>query len=249
MLDAHFIGCTPQRLQDIRRQHLRSVSITAAALLDDDAFASDLSAFVAVTGRRLVVLGDSITADSLGWADLLSACLDAATVTDGASVANMAVSGFTTSETIPLFDLVVRAAPTCVLAMLGTNDGRRQGPVADVRTVTPDETRRNLLALRTLTEVEAQARFIAITPPPMNQARYDASTPPGAPVRFSSDDLATTLDAVRTAVPDVVDLPALLGEELPEEFWLPDGLHPSEHGQAVLLRHVVRAVAETTVRG
>src|SRR4051812_48885786 len=42
VLDAHFIGCTPERLQEIRHDHRRSLSATAAGLLDDEAFAAEL---------------------------------------------------------------------------------------------------------------------------------------------------------------------------------------------------------------
>jgi acyl-CoA thioesterase-1 len=244
VLDAHFIGCTPERLRDIRSDQARTVSATAASLLADEEFAERLHRMAAVTGPRIVVLGDSIAADSLGWAELLKACVDTAGQQEGVGLTNIAVSGFTTSETIPLFDLVVRERPTCVLAMLGTNDGRRQGAVADVRTVSTVETQRNLHALRTLTQRESNARFVGVTPPPMNQALYDASALAGAPVRFNVDDLAATLDAIRLALPDVIDVPALLDDDLPTDFWLPDGLHPSERGQVVLLRHIVYALAQ-----
>ena len=40
----------------------------------------------------------------------------------------------------------------------------------------------------------------------------------------------------------VGDLPRLLGDPLPDGFWLPDGVHPSHQGQTVLLRHVVHAL-------
>ena len=245
VLDAHFIGCTPERLRNIRHDHARAVSATAASLLAEEQFSADLARIAAVTGPRIVVLGDSITADSLGWASLLKACLSTAhDEAERVAVVNLAVSGFTTSETIPLFALVVRERPTCVLAMLGTNDGRRQGAIADVRTVTTTETQRNLDALRTLTEQESGARFVGIAPPLMNQVLYEASAPPDAPVRFSNEDLAATLDVVRVALPEVIDLPVLLGDALPATFWLADGLHPSEHGQKILLRQIVHALVQ-----
>ena len=247
VLDAHFIGCSPERLLQIRRDHAQALSTQAASLLGDKVFSADLARFVAVTGPRIVVLGDSITADTLGWADLLAACLRAAARTvagEGVRVLNMAVSGFTTSETIPLFTVVVRERPSCVLVMLGTNDGRRQGAVADVRTMTPSETERNFHVLRTLTEVETAARFVCIAPPPMNQGRYETSIPAGSPARATNEDLLLTQDAIRAAVPDVIDFSAAPDIGQDEDFWLRDGVHPSEKGQTILLRHIVHAVAE-----
>ncbi|RKS75551.1 acyl-CoA thioesterase-1 [Motilibacter peucedani] len=239
VLDAHFVGCTPEQLRDIRAQHARAVAEAAAQLLADEGFAADLDRVPAATGQRVVVLGDSITADSLGWATLLAACLDALPGGAPASVANLAVSAATTNETIAMFDLAVRERPTCVITMLGTNDGRRQGAVADVRTVSPEETRRNMLALKALAEQEAQARFVALAPPPMDDARYEATAPDGAPTRFSSADLEETLAALAAALPDLVGPPV----QVEDSFWLPDGVHPTLEGQVLLVRHVVRALA------
>lgn len=249
VLDAHFIGCSPQRLREIRQDHSRALATTAASLLADEELAADLRRLVEITGPRIVVLGDSITADSLGWADLLAACLRAEPQKVGGEivrVVNLAVSGFTTSETFPLFTVVVRERPTCVLVMLGTNDGRRQGAVADVRTMTPSETERNFHALRTLTHLETGARFVCIAPPPMNQARYESSLPADPPARATSEDLAATQVAIRAAVADLIDLSEAPGVGEDEDFWLRDGIHPSEQGQAILLRHIVHALAQLT---
>jgi lysophospholipase L1-like esterase len=239
-LDARFVGCPPGRLAAIRREHADTVARTAAGLLAERATAAAVARLAAVTGPRIAVLGDSVTADSLGWAELLAACLRAAGT--GVTVANLAVSGFTSGEAIPLLDLVVRERPSCVLAMLGTNDGRRHG-AAGVRAVSTGETRRNLRALRELVGADAGARFVPVAPPPMDQARHDAGLPPGATVRFHRDELAATLGAVRAALPGVIDVPALLGEPVPAGFWLPDGVHPSLEGQTVLARLILHAVA------
>ncbi|GAA2720716.1 SGNH/GDSL hydrolase family protein [Cellulomonas aerilata] len=249
VLDAHFIGCTPDRLREIRQQHAETLARTADALLAEPGFAARLARVPAVTGPRVVVLGDSITADSLGWADLLAAGLRRLPGSPSVTVTNLSVSGSTSAETIAMFDLVVRRRPTCVLAMIGTNDGRRQGAAADVRTVSPTETERNLRALRTLTEADAGSRFVAIAPPPMDQDRFDATAPDGATVRFTVDDLDATLTAVRAAAPDVVDVPALLGSTITDDFWVPDGVHPSLTGQTVLVRHIVDALSRLAPAG
>jgi lysophospholipase L1-like esterase len=235
-LDANFVGCSPARLAEIRSEHAAAVAGAAAELLADPAVAAAAARFAAAAGPRVVVLGDSVTADSLGWAELLAGCLRGT----GTTVANLAISGITSGEAIPLLDLVLREEPTCVLAMLGTNDGRRHGR-AGVRAASTAETQRNLRALRQLVESDAGARFVALAPPPMDQDRHDAGTPPGATVRFTAADLAATLAAVRTALPAVVDVPALLGEPVPADFWLPDGVHPSFAGQRRLLRIVLAA--------
>ncbi|RZS91652.1 acyl-CoA thioesterase-1 [Motilibacter rhizosphaerae] len=243
LLDAHFVGCPPQQLQAIRDEHARAVTAAAEDLLAEPGFADDLLRAVAVTGPRIVVLGDSITADSLSWANLLAACVTLVSALDGASVVNLAVSGSTTSETIPMFDLVAREEPTAVLAMLGTNDGRRQGSTAGVRTVSAGETRRNLLALQQLTEDEVGARFFAVAPPPMDQQRYLAVTPEASPTRFTTEDLDDTLAVLRGTLPGLIELPDLPDDGQADEFWLPDGLHPTLAGQRALLRRIAYGLA------
>lgn len=246
VLDARFVGCTPERLREIRREHREAVVRTAEALLGDPVFAAAIARVPSLTGPRVVVLGDSVTADSLGWAELLAACLRTSAPSrraPGATVTNLAISGFTSTETIAMFDLVVRERPTCVLAMVGTNDGRRHGAAADVRMLSPTETERNLRALQVLTEVDARARFVGIAPPPMDQDLHDATAPERASVRFTREDLDATLRAVRAACPDVVDVPELLGDHLTSDFWVADGVHPSPEGQTILLRHIVGALA------
>jgi hypothetical protein len=182
-LDAHFIGCTAERLQDIRKQHAEAVARAASELLEQP----DLQELVADLpfgpGDRLVVLGDSITADSLSWAYLLDAMLDQ-THQKQVTLFNLAVSGSTTGELVAMFDLVTRARPTWVLQMIGTNDVRRHGARAAIRAVSLEETRRNLQALERLTRLQTGAHFVPITPPPTNQAMFDSFMPVDADTRW-----------------------------------------------------------------
>ncbi len=241
-LDARFVGCDVERLRQIRRAHDEVLDATAAELLEDGAFRRVVAALPFRSGEVVAVIGDSVTADSLSWAHLLAAVLRRADRTD-VEIVNLAVSGITTTEAIAMFGLIARTAPAWVVQLLGTNDARRQGATAQVRTVSAEETRRNLRALRELVTHETRARHVVITPPPFRQELFDAFTPADSEVRWRREDVREVEAIIRSSVEDAVDLGAALPGDLPDEFWLPDGLHPSLLGHRLILAAVVAALA------
>jgi lysophospholipase L1-like esterase len=246
-LDAHFIGITAERLVQIRRQQAESVTTAAAELLQENDFRKNFEALPFHPGDRLVVVGDSITADSLSWAHLLRATLEQAGHQQ-VTLINLAVSASTTSELIAMFDLVVRAHPTWVLQLIGTNDARHHGPRAGARAVSLEETRRNLLALERLVRLETTARFVPITPPPMNHTLLDEFLPADSDTRWLPGDVDTVIDVTRACLPSAIDLGAALTGVAGSAFWIADGLHPSLQGHQAILRCIVQDLAAAPAR-
>jgi lysophospholipase L1-like esterase len=244
ILDAHFIGCTPERLQGIRQQHAESVARAASELLEQRDFQELVADLPFKRGDRIVVVGDSITADSLSWAHILDAVLKQ-TRHDEVRLVNLAVSGSTTGELIAMFDLVTRAHPTWVLQMIGTNDVRQHGSRAGIRAVSLEETGRNLQALERLTRRQTAARFVPITPPPTNQAMFDAFMPMDADTRWLPGDLDAVVELTRTCLPFLIDLGSRLPRPATSSFWIEDGLHPSLEGHQTILRCIVQSIVES----
>ena len=243
-LDAHFIGCTQERLRDIRKQHAETVALTALQLLERAEFRELVAALPFRSGDRIVVVGDSITADSLSWAHILGAVLRQSG-RDEVTLINLAISGGTTGELVAMFDLVTRARPAWVLQMIGTNDVRQHGATAGVRAVSFEETRRNLYSLERLTRRETKARLVPITPPPANQAMFDAFMPADTDTRWLPGDVDSIIELTRNCLPTAIDLDARLPRQVHRSFWIADGLHPSLEGHQAILWCIVQGIVES----
>jgi lysophospholipase L1-like esterase len=208
--------------------HTRSATVTG--LLNDPDFIQALRRLPFVPGDRVGIIGDSISADALSWANLLG---DAFAATDrGVEVVNESVTGRTTADAIAALPVLLAERPTTVLILLGVNDARRYGPSPGVRMASARETRRNLAALQAMARA-AGSSPILIAPPP-------AAPPAVSESLWTATDLDELAALVRAADPHAVDLrrasspsPALV---------LPDGVHPSAAGQVQILRDIVAAL-------
>ncbi|GAA2015339.1 hypothetical protein JL107_09110 [Nakamurella flavida] len=211
----------------------------AARLIADAGYRERLAALPFRADDRVIGLGDSLTADRLGWFGLLTRTLRLAD-RPVPTVHNLGLSGNTTADAIERFDLVEALAPTHVLIMLGTNDARRHGHGVGHRMVSAGETGRNLSVLRDLI-TGLGARAVFITPPPGDQTRIDAFFADAA-LRWSAADLDGVADAVRAVTPEHIDLHRVL-HRLPGAAYLDaDGVHLSEHGQQLAVVAVVNGL-------
>lgn len=240
-LDAAVIGCTESALAVARSDQRDAVEKVAEALLEEMTFAAEVRALPFRRGERITIVGDSISADGLGWPQVLGAVLAKCDRSD-ISVVNLANGGHTTSDTLAISDIIVGSRPDWVLQMLGTNDARRHGKRSGERMLSATETRRNLLALAQIIEDETHADLVSITPPAMSQRLFDTKTPRGAAVSWRACDVAEIAEIVRTTGRTVIDLHSS-SEEMPSDFFLDDGVHPSFSGQVRLLRTIISALA------
>ncbi|MEQ3554504.1 SGNH/GDSL hydrolase family protein [Pseudonocardia nematodicida] len=229
-------GLEPSAAREARAELAGRVRAAAGALVSERPVAAGLSRLGPRPGERLVVVGDSISADRLSWARLLAELVPR--VEPEASVEVLALSGRTSSEALALGPVLVSRVPTQVLVMIGTNDIRREGATTGVRMVSAAETGRNLRALRLLLETETGAKVRFIVPPPIDPGRVGL-TRELTGEWWDAADLPELLATVREVDPEAIDL---AGMPVGPDFWEDDGLHPSPVGQVAILRAVLALI-------
>lgn len=244
-LNGAFIGWEPERLAQLRSRHQEQIDASAADLLQDPRIRAAVGRIPFAPGDRIAIVGDSITADSLGWAYLLAAVLAQSGRTD-LTVLNLAVSGHTTHDAIAMFDLVAQSRPDWILQMLGTNDARRHGAQAQVRMLSSLETSRNLESLKDLVRLETNARLITLTPAPMNQAMFDSNPAAIPDIMWRDADIDEIAEITRrlTIGAAIIDIHRHLQGFNEHELYLPDGVHPTLTGQKAIAIAVIQGLAD-----
>jgi acyl-CoA thioesterase I len=238
---AQMLSCSPADVRALLAGLHDETRETAGRLLRDDDYRTAVGGLPFETGSSVVAVGDSITADRLGWFELLAASIERTGGPPGA-LHNLAVSGNTTADVIERFDLVEAARPTHVLLMLGTNDARAHGRSATHRMITGAETERNLRTLVDLITADLRATVTVMTPPAVDQDRITEYFT-GQPVHWDAASVEEVAAVVRKVVPDSVDLYAATSGRHRVDLLESDGVHPSAAGQQVLLRHIVHHLA------
>ncbi|GAB7046748.1 SGNH/GDSL hydrolase family protein [Catenuloplanes indicus] len=208
---------------------------TAARMLADDHYRSAVTGLPFRPGDRVVAIGDSITADRLGWFELLAASVDPA----AATLVNLGVSGDTTADVLERFDTLEAARPSHVLLMIGTNDARLHGRAHAYRMATVTETARNLASLIDLITHQLGAAITVITPPAVDQDRIDAHFAT-APVGWTAEAVAEIAGVIRTIAPHAIDLHEATRCHAPPGFLEADGVHPTPTGHQLILRQILR---------
>ena len=239
---AQMLDCTVADVRRLLDELDETVAAAAARLLADPAVRAALEQFPFHDGDRLVAVGDSLTADRIGWFEILRAALRL--VGNGAELVNLGVSGNTTADALERVDLVEAAHPTHVLVMLGTNDSRRHGWRRDHRMVSPHETRRNLAALTDLITDELGTPVRMVTPPPADQHVIDRFFA-GQPLRWNAVELAETAEVVRGLDPDCIDVHDALCAPTPSPVFEDDGVHLNLTGQRAVAATIAIGVSET----
>jgi len=240
---AAMLGCSRAAVGELRADLARGLEAGADELLAAPDYRRALVALPFTAGSRIVALGDSLTADRLGWFELIAASLRMSGRRD-LELHNLGLSGDTTADAIERFDLLAASRPTHVLLFLGTNDARAHGRSPGPRMVSPGETRRNLAALRELITGELGASVHLITPPPGDQRLI---TPFFAHEALRWD--AAALDEVAAVVRDLdaacIDVAARMKRRGLAGLLEADGVHLTPLGQRFVAETVVRQLAAT----
>jgi lysophospholipase L1-like esterase len=237
---AQMLACSPGTVHRIIDALADEVRHMAAQMLTDRHYREALQALPFGSEDRIVAVGDSVTADRLGWFELLSASADLAGKPSGTMI-NLAVSANTTADVLERFDLLESARPSHVLLMLGTNDARLHGRTIAHRMVTAPETERNIRALIDLIVNGLGAAATVLTPPAADQRRIDAFFA-DTPLRWHATDIAEVAKIIREVAPSGLDLHTLTranGGDLLEG----DGVHPTPAGQRLILTQIVDHLA------
>lgn len=228
----------------IRAGFAERAAEAAVALLDDPGFAACVDRLPFAPGATVVGLGDSITDDYQSWLEILRHVLARRRGRDAIEVVNAGVSGDTTAQMLSRFVDVVHRRPDWIICLAGTNDARTHGwaPVKPV--VSPEETAKNLHALRAFADRETGTRWVWMTPPPVLEARivehwYLAPFELG----WRNRDLRAIADCLRAMPEPVVDLRGAFGEPPDPGLLLADGLHPSLAGQKAIVKALITELA------
>ena len=234
---AQMVAWTADDVRDCLRSFDSRAEEIAGELLTESGYRAAVRALPFSAGDRIAAVGDSLTADRLGWFDLFAASMRR-TGRGDVVLENLAVSGSTTADALERYDLLEAFEPTHVLVMLGTNDARRHGRRYDARMISPAETRRNLTALLDLVVHDLRADVVLMTPPPADQQRISAFFDGGA-VRWSAPELDGVAAIVRDLAPHCIDVHAALQAHPLDALMEDDGVHLNARGQQVLARQVV----------
>ena len=200
-------------------------------LLNDASLTEVFTRLPSMLGTRILVVGDSISADAFSWSNLLKDLVTA--LHPHMRVVNNSLTGRTTGEGIPALAHALKEAPTHVFIMLGVNDIRRYGTSTTITMTSMAEVRRNLTAMFTMA-TEARAVTTLITPP--------LTSPSSVQVRWAHDDFYDLAKVILDVDPGAVNL---RNEPVARhDYWLADGVHPSPSGQNHILRTVLKALNE-----
>ncbi|WP_433729296.1 SGNH/GDSL hydrolase family protein [Actinoplanes sp. CA-051413] len=213
----------------------------AADLLADARLRAAIEALPFRANDRVVAVGDSITADRVGWFEMLTAAV-AAAGPGGFTLRNLGLSGNTTADVLERFDLLEAARPTHVLLMLGTNDARRHGRTSGYSMATGRETERNLRALADLITRELRAGVTLITPPAVDGPAAGAFFA-GLPLSWDAAAVADVAARVRRIDGRAIGLHDVTWARVPGDLLEPDGVHPTPAGQRLILATVVQHLA------
>jgi acyl-CoA thioesterase I len=234
---AQMLATTPETIRALLGSLRDETRAAAAQMLADDHYRSAVAALPFLPEDRIAAVGDSITADRLGWFELLAASIDL-TGTPKATLINLGISGNTTADVLERFDLLEAVRPSRVLLMLGTNDARAHGRTGRYRMATTEETGRNLRALVDLITRDLNAVVTIITPPAVNQHRIDTFFN-DAPLHWQAAAVAEVAGVVHRTAPGVLDLHEAIHARGTEDLLESDGVHPTLAGQRLILTHIV----------
>jgi acyl-CoA thioesterase-1 len=221
----------------------------ARDLLADPEFAACIDRLPFAPGDIVVGLGDSITDDDQSWLQILSHLLAQRRPQDEITVLNEGVSGDTTSQMISRFLDVALDEPDWILCLAGTNDARLHGQSPTKVLVSVEETSKNLRMLRHFGATQTTARWAWLTPATVIEKQIARDWFLSAfEMRWRNEDLAAiaaaVADVARAHGDPVVDLRAVFGLPADRKLLLPDGLHPSLHGQKAIVSALVHTLSD-----
>lgn len=238
VLLARLAGCSIQHAAAAHQRMAAAVGRAADQLLAEPETRAATQSLPLHAADRIVAVGDSLTADRLGWADILAAALRRTPPYTSTEVVNAGLAGTTTTDTVERFDLIAAHKPTQLLLMIGTNDARSSGPDGQPL-LSPEETRRNVAILENLAG-RIHARLLWLLPPPIAATRTTRRDGD----HWREPAVTATRSALRSCTSAHLDLaqpPAI--DPTDHHQMHPDGVHPTPNGQVRLARAIIRRAA------
>ncbi len=191
-------------------------------------------------GDVVLAIGDSLTDDSLSWIELIRGSILEAKGPSYASVINVGVSGFTTSDVLSNLIPHLKAYPNWVIFMIGTNDARRHGWNRSHPLHGASQTQQNLAAIVALTSEKTTAEQLWLTPPPVLEGQqHDHWLLRDQEIWYSNQDLGVIASLVKRQPAATIDLwPDFTGQRR-GVLYSEDGVHLTAEGQIVVARRVL----------
>jgi lysophospholipase L1-like esterase len=196
-------------------------------------------------GAKVVGFGSSSTDDLLSWFALLRAVFALRRPQDGIRFVNLGISGDATTHELARFNAAVVEQPDWIICHISSNDGRRHGPVPNKPLVSPEETEKNLVALRRYAANQTSAKWLWMTPTSLIEEKI-AANPLLAigQVMFYNADSALVAETILKQPDPAVNLWELFGHPADPDFVSWDGLHPSLKGYQRILQALVKGLVE-----
>lgn len=197
-------------------------------------------------GKRVVLLGDSITTYRYSYGRVLAALLRR----HGVETINRGYSGYTSTHGLELtYTQFLAHDPDVVLIKYGVNDTKRFGSPLHKMLITLDEYRLNLNGMLEAFQKHSRARIIVLTPTPVVEEVVN-NNPDIMAMRLTwhNEDLlrfAAAAQAVARAH-DVtcVDLTDVLGTPPDPALYVPDGLHPNADGHQLIAARLLKTLLD-----
>ncbi|MFI9596477.1 SGNH/GDSL hydrolase family protein [Nonomuraea sp. NPDC052265] len=189
---------------------------------------------------HVVAVGESTTADRLSWFEILGRLVALRRPGDAVRFTNLAISGSTTTQALTQLPALGFQRPDLVLCMIGANDAQHLAPGAPTL-VSAAETERNLAMLHDLAQERGPARWVWLTPSPVDEPR--AAAYPHfrrAGISWAAKDIDVTADHLLGRPELTVDTRLAVSDD---HHFLDDGVHLSIEGQREITAAVVRALA------
>jgi lysophospholipase L1-like esterase len=226
-----------------RTQIQQQARPSALHLLEDEVFARQVDRLPFQRGETIVGLGDSLTEDPQSWLEILRHLLALRRPQDELRVVNRGISGDTTAQMLTRFIEVANDKPDWLIIFAGTNDARRHG-VSPIKTlISPDETKRNLEAIRHYAKTQTHAKIVWMTPASVLTGRIsrDAFLLP-LQITWRDEDLRAVADIVRALPDPVIDLQTVIGVPPNPMLLQSDGLHFSLEGQIETTKELIKTL-------
>ncbi|MFI6921205.1 SGNH/GDSL hydrolase family protein [Nonomuraea spiralis] len=189
---------------------------------------------------HVAAVGESTTADRLSWFEILRHLVALRRPGDAVRFTNLAISGSTTTQALTQLPMLGFQRPDLVLCMIGGNDSQHLAPDAPTLVSAP-ETERNLAMLHDLAQRRGPARWVWLTPSPIDEARAgDYQHFRRAGITWAGKDVDTIADHLLNRPELTVDTRTAITAD---HHFLDDGVHLSIEGHREITAAVVHALA------
>ncbi|ASY44129.1 hypothetical protein CJD35_06465 [Sphingobium xenophagum] len=236
---ATLLGMSPQDLAQIDKHIDQLLDAAAAALLAQDGIQNAVNRLSSYGPSSMAAIGDSLTADRLGWFALLARVCS---LGGGmATFVNAACAGETSVQLIPRVPALLATPVPLILCMAPGNDARRFGRPDASPQISGEETSRALAMVREEC-LTAGRDVLLITPPGIDSVRAAASPFWASMATFwDQGNLDHVCQATLSLDADAIDLRTILvGEPAYREA---DGLHTTLAGASQIVRSVLPRLA------